>query len=46
VSFTIWSKQGKLNDVNAEHTPDRRLVAPNPWATLGAHVVTSPARGS
>jgi len=28
-SFTIWSEQGKLNDVNAEHAPDRRLVAPN-----------------
>jgi len=29
--------------VNAEHAPEGRLVTPNPWATLGSHVVASPA---
>ena len=42
-SFTIWSKEGKINYVNAERAPEARLVTPNPWATLGSHVVASPA---
>ena len=29
--------------MRAEHAPEERLVAPNPWATLGSHVVASPA---
>ena len=29
--------------MNAELVPEGRLVAPNPWATLGSHVVASPA---
>ena len=29
--------------MNAEHAPEGRLVTPNPWATLGSHVVASPA---
>ena len=29
--------------MRAEHAPDERLVAPNPWATLSVHVVASPA---
>ena len=32
----------KINDVNAEHAPENRLVTPIPWATLGMHVVASP----
>ena len=42
-SFTSWPKEGKINYVNAERAPGERLVAPNPWATLGSHVVASPA---
>ena len=37
-----WPKEGKINYVNAERAPGERLVAPNPWATLGSHVVASP----
>ena len=29
--------------MNAELVPEGRLVAPDPWATLGSHVVASPA---
>jgi hypothetical protein len=29
--------------VRAENAPEERLVTPNPWATLGSHVVASPA---
>ena len=43
VSFTILSKEGKIDYVRAEHAPPERWVAPNPWATLGSHVVASPA---
>ena len=28
--------------MQAEHVAEERLVAPNPWATLGVHVVASP----
>ena len=27
--------------MRAEHAPEERLVAPNPWATLSVHVVAS-----
>ena len=43
VSFRIWSKEGKIDYVRAEHDPEERLVAPNRWATLSVHVVASPA---
>ena len=29
--------------MQAEHAPEKRLVAPNPWATLSVHVVATPA---
>ena len=29
--------------MRAEHAPEKRLVAPNPWATLSVHVVATPA---
>ena len=32
----------KIDYVRAEHAPEERLVAPNPWATLSVHVVASP----
>ena len=32
-SFTIWSKEGKIDYVRAEHAPEERRVAPNPWVT-------------
>ena len=38
-----WSKEGKIDYVQAEHAPEERLVAPIPWATLSARVVASPA---
>ena len=41
-SFTIWSKERKIDYVDAEHAPEDRLVAPNTWATLSVHVVASP----
>ena len=42
-SFAIWSGQRKINDVEAEHATEGRLVTPNTSATLGTHVVASPA---
>jgi hypothetical protein len=42
-SFTIWSKEPKIDYVQAEHAPGERLVAPSLWATLSVHVVASPA---
>ena len=42
-SFTIWSKEPKISDVQAEHAPEECLVAPNLWPSLGVHVVASPA---
>ena len=38
----IWSKEGKIDHVQAEHAPEERLVAPSLWATLSVHVVASP----
>ena len=29
-SFAIWSEPRKFNNVDAEHAPEDRLVAPNP----------------
>ena len=29
--------------MQAEHAPEKRLVAPSLWATLSVHVVASPA---
>ena len=40
-SFTIWSKERKIDYVQAEHAPEGRLVAPNLWPSLGVHVVAS-----
>ena len=30
-----------LSYVRADHAPEDRLVTPNPWATLGVHIVIS-----
>ena len=35
-------KERKIGDVQAEHPPEERLVAPISWATLSVHVVASP----
>ena len=35
-------KNGKIDHVDAEHTPVERLVAPTLWPSLSAHVVASP----
>ena len=37
-----WSKEGKIDYVQAEHAPEERLVAPNLWPSPGVHVVASP----
>ena len=43
----IWSKEGKIDHVQAEHAPEERLVAPIPSVgnarSLSVHVVPSPA---
>ena len=38
----MWSKEGKIDYVRAEHPPEERLVAPISWATLSVHAVASP----
>ena len=38
----IGQKKEKSTTCDAERAPEERLVAPNPWATLGTHVVASP----
>jgi hypothetical protein len=39
--FTNWSKERKIDYVDAEHAPEERLVSPSLWPSLSVHVVAS-----